>query len=429
LEVAQIAKSIAIWLNEQHSFFKRKSNQISTDIVEIAALAHDLGHPPFGHNGETALDECMIEAGGFEGNAQTLRIIAKLEKRETSGHFGDGRAPVAVANGIDQRVGLNLTYRTLAAVLKYDDEIPRCGADRDQHKPGIQKGYYYTEAALVAEIKKHVGSTSGRDFRTIECSIMDLADDIAYSTYDLEDAFKARFLSPASILAIPDTLAKSVAQRVRERLQKFYPAPEYTADDWQFDEDDVFSTIIATLFETLPEMDARQIEVASKGGLHPRLTAAEICRDFGLTSDNTASNGYLRTKFTSELVKSFIHGIEVRINKKQPALSTVMFDIETFKRVEVFKNLVYQSLIMSSMLKVTEFRGKDVVRRIFQALKDHPGYMLMPPDFRGLYEELKAPNEKLRVVCDFIAGMTDRYAIQFYNRIYGTIAETIYSPL
>lgn len=78
MEVAQIAKSIAIKLNNE----KFQDAAVDTDLVEVAGLAHDLGHPPFGHNGEKALDDCMKRYGGFEGNAQTLRILAKLRNRK-----------------------------------------------------------------------------------------------------------------------------------------------------------------------------------------------------------------------------------------------------------------------------------------------------------------------------------------------------------
>jgi dGTPase len=81
LEVAQIAKSIAIRLNSTHPYFLKQP--IEVDIVEFAGLAHDLGHPPFGHNGEAALDDLMLADGGFEGNAQTLRILSRLEKKQT----------------------------------------------------------------------------------------------------------------------------------------------------------------------------------------------------------------------------------------------------------------------------------------------------------------------------------------------------------
>jgi dGTPase len=81
LEVAQIAKSIAIRLNAVAEPFRPRGTKIEPDIVEFAGLAHDLGHPPFGHNGEEALDECMRDHGGFEGNAQSLRIVSRLEKK------------------------------------------------------------------------------------------------------------------------------------------------------------------------------------------------------------------------------------------------------------------------------------------------------------------------------------------------------------
>ncbi len=191
LEVAQVAKSIAVRLNHVIPQFQRQN--IQTDIVETAALCHDLGHAPFGHNGEEALDELMMEDGGFEGNAQTLRILAKTEKRQTSKLDGDDPIPVDTT-GKDCRVGLNLTYRTLASTLKYDKEIPQLSEARKDKK--VQKGYYRTERDLVSKIKSSIlgDYKPEKAFKTIECSIMDIADDICYSTYDLEDAFKANFL-------------------------------------------------------------------------------------------------------------------------------------------------------------------------------------------------------------------------------------------
>ena len=191
IEVAQIAKGITEILNYSDDYFSR--HPIDTDLVETASLAHDLGHPPFGHNGEKALDDMMKAFGGFEGNAQTLRILSKLEKKNT---FKKDYVPIS--EGKDQRCGLNLSYRTLASILKYDNEIPmhrRAGASPE-------KGYYYTEKDIVRDIKKAVLGEEGKQkLKSVECQIMDIADDIAYSTYDLEDAFKAEFLCPLGILA------------------------------------------------------------------------------------------------------------------------------------------------------------------------------------------------------------------------------------
>jgi dGTPase len=122
-------------------------------------------------------------------------------------------------------------------------------------------------------------------------------------------------------------------------------------------------------------------------------------------------------------------GIEVCYNESHPALSIVRLNIETFREVETLKNLCYQALIMSPMLKLTEYRGKEIVRSIFEALKVAGGHLLMPDDFQALYMGLKEPHEKDRVICDFVAGMTNRYAIEFYNRLFGTTSASIYSPV
>ena len=109
LEVAQIAEGIAARINYTEPFFKEQP--IDARLCATASLMHDLGHPPFGHNGERALDDAMCRHGGFEGNAQTLRIVSRIEKKI---HDDNGNP-----------YGLNLTFRTLAAVLKYDKIIPR----------------------------------------------------------------------------------------------------------------------------------------------------------------------------------------------------------------------------------------------------------------------------------------------------------------
>ena len=110
LEVAQIAKSIALKIKQMYP----EATIVEPDVCEIAGLLHDLGHPPFGHNGERALDRCMANFGGFEGNAQTLRIICKTEKKEINN-------PLSIREGIDNRVGLNLTARVIASIIKYDN--------------------------------------------------------------------------------------------------------------------------------------------------------------------------------------------------------------------------------------------------------------------------------------------------------------------
>lgn len=414
LEVAQIAKSIAIRFNYENDYFR--NNPIDTDLVEIAALAHDLGHPPFGHNGEKALDECMKAEGGFEGNAQTLRILARLEKKQTLP--ATSGIPDPIQNGEDARVGLNLTFRTLAAVLKYDEQIPPM---RSIGSP-VAKGYYYTEADLVSKVRSQLGLKPTQRIRTIECSIMDIADDIAYSTYDLEDAFKAGFLSPISMTSVNTELATRVAQKATKGIQKAYP------DHDDLDAGDVYATLVG-VFDEIWDVGAETLEEFRKGDLDPKATTAYIASTATDASNDLAEDGYYRSQLTSYFVGLYIGRVALKFDPKSPMLSEALLDPSTLQILEIMKNYAYEALIMSPRLKVAEHRGKDIVRQIFHAISGDEGYLLMPSDFKTLHEQLTQPAEKKRAICDFIAGMTDRYAVQFYGRLFGTNAETIFSPL
>jgi len=430
MEVAQIAKSIAIRINNTVEYFKE--NPIDTDIVETAALAHDLGHPPFGHNGEKALDQAMGENwGGFEGNAQTLRILTRIEKRQTISSDAKRRPIPVTAAGAENRAGLNLTFRTLAAVLKYDQKIPPRAADR-QYCPmppkakDVCKGYYETELPIIKLIKENVAHDPDAPFRTIECSIMDLADDIAYSTYDLEDAFKAGFLSPVSMMSTPDEITVKVASTVKERLDRYYP--DHDAERRSFAPDnlrnalfDIFADIYDASKDRLADSIEKKLDLGRAGA-----TAADVVFR---ASANAVGNGYSRSNLTSELVGTFIRNVRVDFNSKYPVQSQARLDIETFKRVEVLKNFAFQSLIMSPRLKVTEYRGQEIVTRIFDSLSQGEGYHRLPDDVRSLYDAFKSEGEQKRVICDYIASMTDRYALQLFNRLFGTSHESIYAPI
>ena len=423
LEVAQIAKSIAIRLNAKSRYFSAANCKIDADLTELAALAHDLGHPPFGHNGEAALDECMLDHGGFEGNAQTFRILSRLEKKDTRRLVEGAVKPVDGSE--DVRGGLNLTYRTLASVLKYDRAIPQRSADRIPRQK--VKGYYHDDSELVSKIKtKVIGSIPDGKFKTIECSIMDVADDIAYSTYDLEDNFKAGFLQPLDLFDVSDEIEKKVAATTQKRIVESFP--DLSASEQAFGTDDMLIILFEIFKNPLFTVGPNETEIIRRRSMLEEAKKMILSVYSTEVGKRMASDGYERVKFTSRLVQEFIQGIEVIPHSTFPQLHQVRLKLPVFKKVEVLKNMTFEAVIMAPKMQVVEYRGKDIIREIFNAINSEDGSRLLPEDYRLLFNAFSGSAKK-RVICDFIAGMTDRYAFEFYSSLYGATGSTIYKPL
>jgi len=424
LEVAQIAKSIAIKINATVPYFKH--HNIDTDLVEFSGLAHDIGHPPFGHNGEYALDQLMINDGGYEGNAQTLRILSRIEKKVTQSfpYKSERPNPVEKATQTDARVGLNATFRTLASILKYDSKITPLKKERvtagTEKKP--IKGYYHLESNLVELIKENVRNDRGKKFKTIECQIMDISDDIAYSTYDIEDSFKAEFLSPIMMISMDKDFKGKIAKQVRGEIVAKYP--EKQSGEQTFDVEDV-DKILFELFDEIlvpPEINRKALE--SGVGYHE--LSLLVTAPASYQSRQLGLNGYLRTQFTSDLVGQFIRNIEVNVDDKFPAMSSVKLKLSTFKVVETLKRFSFQLLIESPRLKLAERRGKEIINKVFNTLIDDSS--LLPEDWRQLHDDFGDGSLKKRVVCDYIAGMTDRYCVEMYSRITGNNPISMWKP-
>ncbi|AYD02707.1 dGTP triphosphohydrolase [Neorhizobium sp. NCHU2750] len=362
------------------------------------------------------------ENGGFEGNAQTLHILARLEKKSTGSTPEDFKQ--FKDDGSDNRVGLNLTYRSLSAILKYDAAIPLTSDNRPAgKKQKVVKGYYESERELVERIKKSVvGDAHYADFKTIECSIMDIADDIAYSTYDLEDIFKSGFLKPLDLFDLNHDIYKNVVDTINERIIKQYPGIDVVVDI------ETVHQVLHFVFQDIFSVSKDDIKLVRNKSVSPEQKKMIFSAQAHSWSNVMAENGYHRTDFTSSLIQMFIEGVEVVKHKSHPQLHQAKLEIDTFVAVETLKNITYQAIIRSPALQVVEFRGKDIVKKIFVAITKDDGDRLLPSDFRELYKASPGKDEKLRVVCDFIAGMTDRYAIEFYSRLYGANGLTMHKP-
>ena len=338
LEVAQIAKSIAIRLNSTEEFLEPPEMKILPDVCEFSGLAHDLGHPPFGHQGELALDALMKSDGGFEGNAQTLRILSRLEKRDNpiedlSGIHDDGE---------DKRIGLNLSARTVASILKYDHKILKKRKKNDL----ISKGFYAADEETVRWVKNCVVGAVIPEFGTLECSIMDAADDIAYSTYDLEDSLKAGFLTPLQILSDEGELIERVAERAQMDVV-------------------VVSDVLRAVFSGVsrPPDDAEIDLAAPEDWLFAALVASRA-------SEDLSQSGYKRTGLTSQLVGEFIRGVSLKPKEECPPLSSVKMSPDVKAKVAVLKHLAYEALIMSPRVVISQFRAAGMIQRMFEALSD-----------------------------------------------------------
>lgn len=327
LEVAQIARTLA------------RSLKLDEDLAECLALAHDLGHPPFGHTGEDVLVECMAAYDGFDHNAQTLRLLTKLERRHAA---------------FD---GLNLTWESLEGVVKHNGPLVGELAVKDEPLP----------AAIVEYAESH--DLWLDSYPSLEAQVAALADDIAYNNHDVDDGLRAGLFSFEEARELP--LVRGALARVEDR----YPdAPR----------DVLIGEAVSELIGTM---------VADVQAETNRRLAEEAPSD-------------------ADAVR--------RANRAMCAFSK-----EMDRKLQGLRSFLHQNMYRHYKVNRARSQAKRIVKSLFDLFFSEPE--TLPPEWRARYEsgvasdgDKTASEAKLaRIVCDYIAGMTDRYAVREYRRLFG----------
>jgi len=350
LEVAQIARDLSRALGSQ------------PDIAETAALAHDLGHPPFGHNGERALAELSQECGGFEGNAQTLRLLTRLEAKTFDG---------------DRSLGLNLTRATLDACTKYPWASAEAATPSGVHADGTPKvirkfGVYDDDLPVFTWMRP---DGVGRR-QCVEAQIMDLADDVAYSVHDVEDGVVAGRID----------LTRLDTEAVWETVRAWY-VPGVPDAEW----DDVLAGLRA--IESWPEQrydGTRRALAALKN-----LTSDVIGRFCGAVQEATfAAGAGPILRFRADLVIPERTRLEIAVLKGIAA----HYVMEAEDRVQ---SQVRQRELLAELVHALCAGAPDTLDRQFAA------------DWRAASDDAA----RLRVVIDQVASLTDASAVAWHRRV------------
>jgi dGTPase len=355
LEVAQIGRELARVLG------------CDPDVVETACLAHDLGHPPFGHNGERALNDVAADVGGFEGNAQTLRILTRLEPKRLR---PDGSS-----------AGLNLTRASLDAATKYPwprEQAPEpVGAHTDGTAREVRKfGVYADDAEAFDWLRAH--APAGRT--CLEAQAMDLADDIAYSVHDVEDAVAAGRMD---LTVLDDPTEREAVTSV---VLDWY-LPDASADDLQ--------AAVARLRASPGWPRARY------DGTRPAQTALK--------------------NLTSELIGRFCSAVEERTQAQHGGGPLVRYaaDLQvpthTREEIAVLKGLAAHYVMRTGDRVAMLERQRDVLGALVHALGERPE--ALEPVFRADHDLARDDASRLRVTVDQVASLTDASALAWHEQL------------
>jgi dGTPase len=342
LEVAQIGREFGAALG------------CSADVVDTACLAHDLGHPPFGHNGETALDAVAAGIGGFEGNAQTLRLLTRLEPKRA---HPDGRP-----------AGLNLTRASLDAATKYPW---RRGA---APHPTVKFGVYDDDLDVFTWFRD--GAPPAR--RSVEAEVMDWSDDVAYSVHDVEDAVASGWLDPRLLRERVDVEAVlAVAGEVYE--------PGLTPDELSAALDRLLATDAVPL-----TYDGSRQSLAALKDMTSRLIGRFVV---AVEQATRAEHG------PGPLTR---HGGRLVVPREARAECAVL-------------KAVAAHYVMHAAERVAlHVRQREVVAELVAAFEADPDRL--DPDLRHDWDDAPGDAAALRVLVDQVASLTDVRALALHRR-------------
>lgn len=351
-------------------------------LMETISAIHDIGHPPFGHGGEVALNFCMREHGGFEGNGQTLRILTGLMDSSST------------------KRGANLTRRTLLGALKYPvaySQVEKEGVmhncvspitglpmlSHQHHEP--PKCYLDTEAPIVQWLmapfsiddQQAIVETKAKSF---DCTIMDMSDDIAYGVHDLEDAIALGLVSREQMTKdVPPSLWDEFISNM---------AADYPCEYQRFGQS-LYEGFLEQLFENG--------------------TKAQIGRLVHYMISNTYVQ--VRERFEEPMYR---HAATIR-----PAASALLSALKKFIRNRVIRAPEVQQL---------RFKGQQMIVQLFAYLHHDPRHLLPTPVW-NLHMAEDTETGKMRVLCDYVAAMTDAGLSRTYKRLFDPTAGSVFDSL
>ncbi|GIU11021.1 MULTISPECIES: anti-phage deoxyguanosine triphosphatase [unclassified Shewanella] len=367
LEVSQIGTGIRAQLKQKQPQHNPLLDSMS--LIESLCLAHDIGHPPFGHGGEVALNYMMRRHGGFEGNGQTFRILTRLEP-------------------YTEHYGMNLCRRTLLGILKYPAPYSQLCSDTPdvivddfrQLKPSQWppvKGVFDDDVEILDWVlaplsqqdralflSSHVVKEAKHKrtrYKSLDCSIMELADDIAYAVHDLEDA-----------------IVMGIVSEQQWHADVSLPLSQ-SHDPWLKNE---FSTISQRLFSAKHHLRKDAI--------------------------GTLVNGFVTAISIIE-----VDGFEDPLLRYNAALEPA-FD----EALSILKQFVYKYVIRKPEIQMLEYKGQQIVMELFEAFISDPERLLpLNTQERWLASENLGENSH-RVIADYISGMTDGFAAKLHQHLF-----------